>query len=230
MVTGGLSWLFYTKQKSEDSGPDDSDGDGIPDSQDACPDTPRGINVDGQGCEMDSDHDGVLDSKDDCPDTPEGAPVDQKGCPTDTDKDGVFDYKDECPDTPPGTKVGLNGCKQPERVEINMDIKYPVGKAHIEDAFIPEVDKVIRFMKTYPDSVAEIGGHTDNTGSATYNFHLSQKRADNVRKMLIERGGISSDRVTAKGYGPSVPAATNSTPKGRRQNRRTVATVTAVDE
>ncbi len=65
------------------------------------------------GPEADSDGDGVYDSKDQCPGTPKGTKVDAKGCPptrVDTDKDGVFDDEDQCPGTPVGAKVDARGC------------------------------------------------------------------------------------------------------------------------
>ena len=58
----------------------DSDGDGVPDSRDKCPNTPQGVSVDADGCPLDSDGDGVPDYLDQCPGTPAGAKVDAKGC------------------------------------------------------------------------------------------------------------------------------------------------------
>jgi OOP family OmpA-OmpF porin len=60
--------------------PKDSDGDGVPDSIDQCPNTPPGVKVDGRGCPLDSDHDGVPDYLDQCPGTPPGLKVDANGC------------------------------------------------------------------------------------------------------------------------------------------------------
>jgi OOP family OmpA-OmpF porin len=100
--TGGLS-LFL-------GGPKDSDGDGVPDARDACPDTPKGVAVDESGCPFDTDMDGVYDYMDQCPDTPRGARVDANGCPTDQDGDGVFDGLDQCPNTPAGATVDSKGC------------------------------------------------------------------------------------------------------------------------
>ena len=90
--------------------PRDSDGDGVPDRTDACPDTPKGATVDAKGCPMDSDGDGVWDGIDRCPDTPKGATVDATGCPMDSDGDGVWDGLDRCPDTPKGVIVDAKGC------------------------------------------------------------------------------------------------------------------------
>ncbi|HKL32942.1 MAG TPA: OmpA family protein [Tangfeifania sp.] len=83
----------------------DSDGDGVPDRKDECPDTPPGVQVDENGCPLDRDGDGVPDYKDDCPDEP-GTP-ELNGCP-DRDGDGIADKDDECPDTPGLAK--FNGC------------------------------------------------------------------------------------------------------------------------
>jgi len=88
----------------------DSDGDGVPDRIDECPDTPQGVVVDSVGCPVDSDGDGVPDYIDKCPDTPKGVVVDSVGCPIDDDGDGVPNYIDECPDTPEGVVVDSVGC------------------------------------------------------------------------------------------------------------------------
>lgn len=94
----------------EEGCPIDSDGDGVPDYLDQCPDTPQGVEVDAKGCPVDSDGDGVPDTRDACPDTPEGVQVDDRGCPLDSDGDGVADYLDQCPGTPQGVPVDKVGC------------------------------------------------------------------------------------------------------------------------
>jgi len=69
----------------------------------------------------DSDGDGVVDSMDSCPNTPAGVKVDANGCPVDSDGDGVADYLDKCPNTPKGFKVDQNGCAITYNFEINFD-------------------------------------------------------------------------------------------------------------
>ena len=90
--------------------PRDTDGDGVPDKVDKCPDTPHGARVDTEGCPIDSDGDKVFDGLDQCPSTPAGCTVDLKGCPSDADSDGVCDGRDQCPDTPKGATVDAKGC------------------------------------------------------------------------------------------------------------------------
>ncbi len=80
----------------------DKDKDGVNNKYDLCPETPRGVVVDENGCPIDSDGDGVPDYLDQCPATPTAAYgyVNEHGCLTDTDADGVPDYLDKCPNTP----------------------------------------------------------------------------------------------------------------------------------
>ena len=95
---------------------EDTDGDGVTDDKDNCPNTPAGEAVDSDGCadsQKDGDNDGVTDDLDTCPDTPTGEAVDADGCADsqkDTDGDGVTDDLDTCPDTPAGEAVDASGC------------------------------------------------------------------------------------------------------------------------
>lgn len=88
----------------------DSDGDGVPDTMDNCPDTPKWVEVDEKGCPLDADKDGIADYIDQCPETPSFASVDRLGCPLDADNDGIADYIDQCPGTPEGVSVDRLGC------------------------------------------------------------------------------------------------------------------------
>jgi outer membrane protein OmpA-like peptidoglycan-associated protein len=79
-------------------------------------------------------------------------------------------------------------------------------------------------MKRKDDDRIELGGHTDNVGSAVSNQKLSLDRANTVRDYLISKG-IDGARVTAKGYGHTKPISDNKTAEGRAENRRTEVTI-----
>jgi len=83
-----------------------------------------------------------------------------------------------------------------------------------------QLREIVDFMTQNPRLVIEIGGHTDNQGSVSYNLILSGKRADAVVKSLVNMG-VSSSRLKGKGYGLSIPVADNTTEEGRSKNRRT---------
>jgi outer membrane protein OmpA-like peptidoglycan-associated protein len=79
--------------------------------------------------------------------------------------------------------------------------------------------EIARALATVPEQKVLIEGHTDSDGSAEYNLQLSRLRADSVRSVLVA-GGVSPDRVEARGYGETKPVATNATAAGKAQNRR----------
>jgi OOP family OmpA-OmpF porin len=210
--------------------PFDSDGDGVCDGLDKCPNTPKGCIVDKYGCPMDSDGDGVCDGLDKCPDTPKGCIVDKDGCPIDSDGDGVCDGLDKCPNTPPGAKVESDGCIH-EKVTIRLNVEFDTDKSDIKDKYNDEINKVADFMKEHPETTCEIQGHTDNVdrfNNPDHNKQLSQARADSVRQYLIDKLGIESTRLTAVGYGPDRPIASNDTKEGRQKNRRVEGLIDAI--
>jgi OOP family OmpA-OmpF porin len=203
----------------------DSDRDGVPDEKDKCPDTPQGVQVDDVGCPVDSDKDGVPDYLDKCPDTPQGVQVDDVGCPVDSDKDGVPDYLDKCPDTPQGVQVDDVGCPLPTAplptapVPTASVVHFGFDKWNIKPAYDRTLDDFAAYLKDNPGVRAEIAGHTDSTGTASYNMGLSERRANAVKQYLL-RKGVEGDRITTVGYGYSRPIGSNSTSAGRAQNRR----------
>ncbi|WP_324172428.1 OmpA family protein [Sulfurimonas sp.] len=193
----------------------DSDKDGVFDSIDRCPATPRGAKVDSYGCPIDSDKDGVIDYKDECPKTPIGIEVDKKGCPLDSDGDGVVDYKDRCPDTSKGVSVDPIGCALGKELEI-------IFKLNSDKILKSSYEKIVTFavfLKQNPVFNAQIIGHTDSIGKAELNMRLSQRRAATAKSALIYEG-IAASRITTKGRGELDPIQSNRTKEGRAKNRR----------
>lgn len=211
-VVGGLFCYLITEN--------DSDGDGVPDDQDKCPNTPLGVKVDANGCPIDSDGDGVPDFRDECPDTPEYALVDEYGCPLDSDGDGVPDFRDECPNTPKGIKVDEKGCplKKKEKI-ILQGIQFKLNSAEIEESSKIILDLAATILSENPEIRVQIEGYTCDLGTAEYNLHLSQRRAESTREYLASRG-ISLSRMEAIGKGEDNPIVPNTTEMERKQNRR----------
>ncbi len=203
--------------------PLDKDGDGVADYLDKCPDTPKGVKVDSNGCPLDTDGDGVADYLDKCPDTPKDVKIDTKGCPLDTDGDGVADYLDKCP-TVAGT-VANKGCPEVKAEakkifeQALQGVQFEPTKDVIKPASLPILDQVVKVLIDNPTYKLEINGHTDNKGVADKNMTLSQKRSDAVKNYLVQKG-VAADRLTAKGFGQTMPVADNATNEGRTKNRR----------
>jgi OOP family OmpA-OmpF porin len=102
---------------------------------------------------------------------------------------------------------------------VLQNIFFDVDKFDLKEKSITELRKILRFLKENPTLRVEISGHTDNSGSETYNLQLSQKRAQAVYEYLVAHE-VDPERLTAKGYGPHQPIADNSTEEGRQKNRR----------
>lgn len=104
-------------------------------------------------------------------------------------------------------------------IAVLNNIFFDVDKFDLKEKSIPELEKMIRFLKSNPSIRVEIGGHTDNSGADVYNRQLSQKRALSVYNYLTEHD-IDKKRLAPKGYGPDQPVAANDTEQGRQKNRR----------
>ena len=126
------------------------------------------------------------------------------------------EYKEEITEVAPELEVG-------ESITLK-NVFFQTGKYTLLDVSIVELDKVVEMMQKHPNMRIELGGHTDNVGRPEANQKLSEQRAKAVYDYLVKKG-ISADRLTYKGYGQTEPVADNTTPEGRRQNRRTVFTI-----
>ncbi|MBL0194553.1 MAG: OmpA family protein [Myxococcales bacterium] len=183
----------------------DSDYDGVPDSQDRCPNQ-AGPSQNG-GCPVtgtpvivadgDRDGDGVMDSADKCPDKAET-------------KNGYED-DDGCPDEIPADVASFSGSIE--------GVVFKTGSPALDAKSFPVLEKAAEVFKKHPELRVEIGGHTDNVGNDKTNTTLSQKRAESVKAWFVGKG-LAANRFEAKGYGPSKPVAENTTPEGRGKNRR----------
>ena len=99
------------------------------------------------------------------------------------------------------------------------DVLFDVNQSVISPGARSSLDRVAAFLRENPKREVVVEGHTDSTGSDEYNMALSQRRADAVGNYLIS-GGISGTRIVTRGYGETVPVASNDNAAGRQQNRR----------
>jgi outer membrane protein OmpA-like peptidoglycan-associated protein len=111
--------------------------------------------------------------------------------------------------------------KQGGRLFIRLrGIKFPVGKSTLTPDNFSLMSKVQKAIQSFGQPLVTVEGHTDSTGSTEVNQRLSQERAEAVRAYLVANQTLPSDRISASGYGPDRPLASNATPEGRAVNRR----------
>lgn len=114
----------------------------------------------------------------------------------------------------------LQTTDSPRGLVVNMaDVLFETGKYALSSDAQLKLAKLSGIIQAHPGLNLAIEGYTDTTGTADFNMTLSQQRADTVRTFLITQG-LSPDTITAKGLGESNPIADNSTPAGRKLNRR----------
>ncbi len=129
----------------------------------------------------------------------------------------------------PGAEVKRVG----EGINVTFDessgIYFDTNKSSINSASAQTLDKMAGIFKEYSDSNIIIEGHTDSTGSETYNMELSQRRAKSVADYLAAKG-VSSGRFSTRWYGEVQPKYDNETSEGRAKNRRVELGIIASDE
>lgn len=104
-------------------------------------------------------------------------------------------------------------------VNLPDGVTFDVGSASLRPSFRATLDRVATSMMEYPDSLIDVYGHTDSTGSDVFNQRLSEQRAATVMNYLISRG-VPAARLRSQGFGESMPVASNDTTDGRARNRR----------
>ncbi len=121
-----------------------------------------------------------------------------------------------------GVRVVRNG----DQIELVMpgNITFDLNESTIKPSFSSTLESVALVLKEYDKTIIQIEGHTDSSGSDSYNQLLSERRASSVRDFLLNQG-IMPKRTRAVGYGERYPVASNDTAAGREQNRRVELTL-----
>lgn len=124
-----------------------------------------------------------------------------------------------------GSSAQITNTGQELIVTLPQDILFATDSAQLTGALQGDLRVLAGSLNRYPNTTVNVIGHTDNTGSASYNQGLSQRRAQAVSSVLIN-AGVSPARIRTIGRGEDAPIATNLTPEGRQQNRRVEIVIT----
>ena len=120
-----------------------------------------------------------------------------------------------------GSGVDVSEVDGGDAILVNLPdgVTFDVGSATLKPAFRSTLDDVAASLQQYPNSLIDVYGHTDSTGSESFNQDLSERRAQTVSNYITSRG-VNSARIRWQGFGETMPVADNSSEEGRRLNRR----------
>jgi outer membrane protein OmpA-like peptidoglycan-associated protein len=213
----------------------DRDQDGIDDAADSCPDAPEDRDgfEDDDGCpDPDNDKDNIEDAKDKCPNQAEDVDgfEDADGCPDpDNDMDGIADAFDRCPlqaEVINGVD-DLDGCPDEgqivfknDRIVLEERVLFDFEFARVRRRADPILEAIVNLYKQHPEwGLIQIEGHCDERGPDKLNKNLSERRARNVMRKLVE-WGIPAEVMSYAGFGETRPIDLGTTDEAYQRNRR----------
>ncbi|PCJ37625.1 MAG: hypothetical protein COA75_02560 [Cellvibrionales bacterium] len=117
--------------------------------------------------------------------------------------------------------TGVRVIREGDNIRLVMpgNLTFDVDSYNVRSQFYGTLESVAIILKEFAQTNIRVGGHTDSTGSDSYNQTLSERRANSVGQFLIAQG-VMSGRVSTSGYGKRYPSASNDTAAGRQTNRR----------
>jgi outer membrane protein OmpA-like peptidoglycan-associated protein len=120
-----------------------------------------------------------------------------------------------------GSGVDVTETDNGSAILVNLPdgVTFDVGSYSLRPEFRATLDKVAESLIQYPNSLIDVYGHTDSTGSDAFNQTLSENRARTVLNYLVSRG-VPAARIRSQGFGETMPIASNDTADGRQKNRR----------
>lgn len=149
---------------------------------------------------------------------------------------GVIGYKmdqqiKELKEATAGSGVDVTETDNGQAILVNLPdgVTFDVGSYSLKPQFRTTLDDVAASMVKYPNSLIDVYGHTDSTGSDAFNQTLSENRARTVAGYLSQRG-VAAARIRSQGYGETMPVADNATEEGRRKNRRVEIKIVPVSQ
>ena len=149
---------------------------------------------------------------------------------------GIIGYKmdkqiKELKEQTAGSGVDVTETDNGKAILVNLPdgVTFDVGSAALKLQFRDTLDKIAASMVQSPDSLIDVYGHTDSTGSDAFNQTLSESRARTVAGYLSSRG-VSATRIRSQGFGETMPVADNATEEGRAKNRRVEIKIVPVSQ
>lgn len=127
--------------------------------------------------------------------------------------------------------TGVSVTRKGDEIILNMpgNVTFDFDSASLRADFFDVLDSVALVLEEFDQTVLVIDGHTDSTGSRSYNMELSERRSETVGRYLINQG-VAPVRIDTYGYGPDHPVASNDTEEGRAANRRVELTLVPVTD
>ena len=104
-------------------------------------------------------------------------------------------------------------------ISLKGDVTFDTDSAIVRPGLYSEIDRIANILIKYPNTVIQVEGHTDSTGTESYNMELSARRAEAVKNILVNKG-VEPSRILTLAFGESKPIASNDYDYGRAQNRR----------
>jgi outer membrane protein OmpA-like peptidoglycan-associated protein len=125
--------------------------------------------------------------------------------------------------------TGVSVTRQGDSIMLNMpgNVTFDTNSAAIRPQFFEVLNSVVLVINEYKQTYVDVLGHTDSTGSDAYNMQLSQQRAESVASYFRSQG-VLADRILTRGFGKTMPIATNDTAEGRALNRRVEIKLTPI--
>ena len=117
------------------------------------------------------------------------------------------------------------GMKPAKKISMTLHFEFDFDKDVVRPDQHDDAKMIADALNKYPKATAELEGHTDSLGDDAYNMGLSRRRANSVKKYVVENFNINASRISTVGYGASKPVASNDTDAGRQKNRRVVANI-----
>ncbi len=149
---------------------------------------------------------------------------------------GVIGYKmdqqiKELREKTAGTGIDVSPTDNGQAILVNLPegVTFDVGSSALRPQFRNVLVNVSQSLNQYPDSLIDVYGHTDSTGSEAFNQTLSENRARTVANYLSTQQ-VSSARIRSQGFGETMPVASNDTPEGRAKNRRVEIKIVPVSQ